>query len=90
MTGTSRAEFGSRDELMASQDDCLLAIEDGDQVPAAKLAKLPPWRAVMIARIAARANVSLERGTLAQLHAEARAVGGAGTLGQWWNRAGCE
>lgn len=86
MTETSRMEIDSRAELMANQDDCLLAIEDGNPVPAAKLGKLPPWRAVMIARIAEKAGVPLERGTAAQVHAEASAVGGAGTLGQWWER----
>jgi hypothetical protein len=86
MTETSRAEFGSRAELLANQDDCLLAIEDGRPVPAAKLANLPPWRAVMVARIAARAGIPLERGTLGQLHAEARRVGGNGTLGPWWDQ----
>ena len=86
MTETSRKEIDSRAELLANQDDCLLAIEDGHPVPAAKLAKLPPWRAVMVARIAARAAVPLERGTLDQLHAEAVQVGGTGTLGPWWER----
>ena len=83
---TSRAEIDSRAELMANQDDCLLAIEDGDPVPADRLGKLPPWRAAAIARIAEKAGVPLERGTAAQVHAEAREVGGAGTLGEWWNR----
>lgn len=69
------------------EDDCWLAIEDGEPIPADKLAGLPPWRAVTIARIAAKAGVPLERGTVGQLHAEARAVGGAGTLGPWWERA---
>lgn len=85
---TSRTEIDSRAELMANQDDCLLAIEDGRPVPAAKLAKLPPWRAVMLGRIAAKAGVPLERGTLGQLRAEAAEAGGSGTLGQWWDRAG--
>jgi len=83
---TSRTELDSRAELMANQDDCLLAIEDGNPVPAAKLGKLPPWRAVMLGRIAHKAGVPLERGTVDQLHAEAGEVGGSGTLGQWWNR----
>lgn len=83
---TSRTEIDSRAELIANQDDCLLAIEDGNPVPADKLAKLPPWRAVMVARIAAKAGVPLERGTPEQLHAEAAEVGGEGTLGAWWDR----
>lgn len=87
MTETSRTEFDSRAELMANQDDCLLAIEDGHPLPTVKLQKLPPWRAVMLTRVAAKAGVPLERGTVEQLHAEARDVGGAGTLGAWWERA---
>ena len=86
MAETSRTEFGSRAELLANQDDCLLAIEAGRPVPAAKLGNLPPWRAVMIARVAARAGVPLERGTLDQLHAEATRVGGDGALGPWWDQ----
>lgn len=85
-TSTSRTEFGSRDALLANQDDCLLAIEDGHPVPAARLRALPPWRAVMMARIAARAGVPLELGTLDQLHAEAKEAGGSGTPGPWWER----
>ncbi|MGH8921886.1 MAG: hypothetical protein ACRD0H_26685 [Actinomycetes bacterium] len=68
------------------QDDCLLAVEDGKPVPAGPLGHLPPWRAVMVARIAAKAGVPLERGTVGQLAAEARAVTGSGTLGPWWER----
>lgn len=71
----------------AAQDDCLIAIEDGRPVPAGKLGALPPWRAVLIARVAARAGVPLERGTVEQLRAEAADVGGEGSLGQWWERA---
>jgi hypothetical protein len=86
MTEASRTEFGSRDALLANQDECLLAIEDGNPVPVARLRALPPWRAVMLARIAAKAGVPLERGTVDQIQAEAREVGGAGALGPWWER----
>lgn len=72
--------------LYAAQDDCLIAVEDGRPVPAAALQSLPPWRAVMCARLAAKAGVPLERGTVAQIESEARAVGGDGVLGDWWER----
>ncbi len=86
MTTASRKEFDPRADLIANQDDCLLAIEEGRPVPAGNLRWLPPWRAVMVARIAARASVPLELGTVDQLYAEAVKVGGAGTLGPWWER----
>lgn len=73
-------------EMDAAQDDCLIAIEDGHRLPAAKLKLLPPWRAVLIAHVADRAGIGLERGTLSQLLAEARAADGGGELGDWWNR----
>jgi len=78
---------GVAPRMQGWQDECLRAIEDGRPVPADRLGKLPPWRAVLIARVAARARVPLERGTVEQLAAEAVEVGGAGTLGSWWERA---
>jgi hypothetical protein len=75
-----------RAEMYAAQDDCLIAIDDGCPLPVARLRVLPPWRAVLVARVANRAGVSLERGTLGQLVAEARAVTGSGELGDWWER----
>jgi hypothetical protein len=66
--------------MYAEQDCCLIAIEDGNPVPAKSLAKLPPWRAVLIARVAKRADVPLEGGTLEELVAEAKRVGGEGDL----------
>jgi hypothetical protein len=76
-----------RAEMHAAQDDCLIAIDDGCPLPWRQLKVLPPWRAVLIARVANRAGVSLELGTLGQLVAEARAVTGSGELGDWWMRA---
>jgi hypothetical protein len=73
-------------DVYGYQDDCLIAIEDGRPVPADRLLRLPPWRAVLIARVAERAGVPLERGGVRQLIAEARQVGGAGKLGNWWER----
>lgn len=63
-----------------AQDHCLIAIEDGEPLSARAIAQLPPWRAVLIARVADKAGIPLEGGTLEQLVAEARRVGGEGTL----------
>jgi hypothetical protein len=74
-------------EVYTVQDDLLIAIQDGHPLPTTQLKKLPPWRASMVASIAALAGVPLEQGTAEQLHEEARAVGGDGQLGDWWERA---
>jgi len=76
-----RAEHAvaSRD-LQAAQDDCIIAISDRRSPPDATLRRLPPWRAVMVARIADAAGVPLEKGTLDELTAEAARVTGAGRL----------
>lgn len=66
--------------MTAAQDECLLAITDGYPLPARALQALPPWRAVLLGLVAARAGVSLQVGTLQQLIDEARRVGGDGTL----------
>lgn len=81
-----RAIHRPRDEqdVYGWQDDCLIAIEDGHPLRADRLLKLPPWRAVLVARVAQRAKVPLEKGTVDQLIAEARAVGGSGKLGNYW------
>ncbi|MGH9095292.1 MAG: hypothetical protein ACRDXE_09040 [Acidimicrobiales bacterium] len=85
---TIRARMAdARPDFTGQQDDCLLAITDGNPLPTKDLRTLPPWRAVMLARVAAKAGVGLERGTLDQLVAEASAVGGRGVLGDWWKRA---
>jgi hypothetical protein len=64
----------------AWQDECLIAITDGFPLPARALAALPPWRAVLVARVAAKAGISIEGGTLDELVGEAIRVGGEGTL----------
>jgi hypothetical protein len=71
-----------------NQDDCLIAVEDGHPVPTKALLALPPWRAVLMARVAQRAGVPLEQGTVDQIKAEAFAVTvtGSGKLGNWWER----
>lgn len=73
-----------RSELMAHQDNCLANIIAGRSLPTAELQNLPPWRAVMMARVADKAGVPLEQGTLTQLIQEAARVTGAGDLGNWW------
>jgi len=78
----------SETDIYGLQDDCLIAIEDGHPLRADRLLKLPPWRAVLVARVAQRAKVPLEKGTVDQLIAEASAVGGNGKLGNYWERSG--
>lgn len=68
------------EDLVALQDVCLIAITDGCPLPTEAIAALPPWRAVLLARVADKAGVPLADGTLDQLVAEARRVRGAGTL----------
>lgn len=72
--------YETRARVLANQDDCLIAITDGKPVPTRKLRALPPWRAVLIARVAAKAGIPLEHGTLDALIAEAQEVGGDGSL----------
>lgn len=67
-------------DLVGLMDACLIAITDGNPIPSEAIAALPPWRAVLLARVADKAGVDLEHGTLDQLVAEATRVGGAGTL----------
>jgi hypothetical protein len=68
------------EDIWAKQDICLIAIEDGKPIPSRALAVLPPWRAVLIARVADKAGVPLQHGTLDELVAEAKRVGGEGVL----------
>jgi hypothetical protein len=85
--------------IMSDQDDCLIAMEDGKPLPTYSLRALPAWRAVMLARAGVRHSV-LERGTLAQIVAEAEDVaggsrlpprrGGGEKLGEWWKRHGID
>lgn len=70
-----------RGELLALQDDCLIAISEGRQIPADKLRQLPPWRAVLIARVGESEWTSISDGTtLEELTSEAVAAGGHGKL----------
>ena len=71
-------------DLHANQDRCLIAIENGQSLPTKVLQALPPFRATMVAHVANLAGIGLEDGTYEQLWKEAVAVGGSGTLGDWW------
>ena len=82
----SRLLGGEWTDICAHQDDCLIAIEDGHPLPTRALLALPPWRAVLMARVAEKSGVGLEQGTLEQLIEEARIVTGSGRLGNWWER----
>lgn len=65
-------------------DDVLLAIADGGLILTSSLQALPPWRAVLLARVGIHAGAALQNGTYDQLSAAARKVGGDGVLGDWW------
>lgn len=80
-------EAASEINIYAVQDDCLVAIQDRRPIPDAILRQLPPWRAVMIARIGAQAGVRMEKGSLAELKEEAARVGGAGKLAATYEEA---
>jgi len=73
--------------IYATQDDCLICIRNRFPIPDVSLRKLPPWRAVLIARIGAQAGVRMECGSLAELEAEAARVGGAGKLAATYEEA---
>lgn len=69
----------AHDALIAAMDDCLIAITDGKPIPTARLRSLPPWRAVLIARVAHKAG-AMGTVEVQALVDEARRVGGDGTL----------
>lgn len=73
--------------MYSTQDDLLIAIADGVMpLSVALLNKLPPYRAWLVARVAKKAGVALEFGTVEQLEEEAKELGERGKLGQWWLR----
>ena len=57
---TIRPSEAQRATWLAASDDCLLAITDGHPIPTKALQALPPWRAVMLARVAAKAGAPVE------------------------------
>lgn len=67
-------------EIFAVQDDCLVAMSSATpKVHVHQIRRLPPWRAVMIARIAWKAGL-LQRRDLDAMVREAQLVGGTGEL----------
>lgn len=68
-------------ELMDAQDECLIAITDGGPFPWKHCRRLPPWRAVLIARVALKAGM-VKPGAVEDLVEEARSVGGTGRLAE--------
>lgn len=70
MSDNVREYFAGVGSILQLQDDCLIAA----------LRRLPPWRAVLIARVATRGPVGLEFGTPESLIDEAQRVGGKGQL----------
>jgi excisionase family DNA binding protein len=74
------AQAATRDDAMHSaQDDVLIAIQDGVDVPLDKLLTLPPWRAALLADVAVRGGC-LDAAVRDRVRAEAARVGGNGTL----------
>lgn len=68
-------------EVFALQDDCLIAISEGKQIPAEKLRQLPPWRAVLIARVGESGYSGISDGTtIDELINEAVSARGQGKL----------
>lgn len=67
------------DKMIGHQDDCLIDISDGKRPRESSLRQLPPWRAVMIARVAHKAGVMTEDEVNIYV-IEARKVGGNGNL----------
>jgi hypothetical protein len=65
--------------LFENQDDCLINISEGRPPDQKALRSLPPWRAVLIARVAQEAMV-ITREEVEELVDEASKVGGAGKL----------
>lgn len=75
-----------RADIYAAQDDVLMRIDDGEPILASLFQRLPPLRAALLARIAITAGGDVDRGTLEQVIAEAKEVGGNGKLGDFWTK----
>lgn len=65
--------------MVGWQDDCLISITDDKPLPQRSLRSLPPWRAVLIARVALKAG-TISQGEVDSLVEEAKKVGGNGSL----------
>lgn len=68
--------FWNTREIMRVQDRCLLDIEAGTPLVADCLNALPPWRAVLLAVIAAKTGESMQLRNVESIRARARLAGG--------------
>ena len=68
----------THDSMMAAQDRVLIAASDGD-LDYRSLTSLPPWRAVLFARVLHKSGLLTDR-QLVTLVIEAAHVGGLGRL----------
>lgn len=68
-----------RARLMATQDRIMRAITDGEPISRYEFLDLPPWRAVLLARVAYAAR-AINPALLDRLTTEARKVGGEGKI----------
>lgn len=68
--------------MQQAQDDIMLSIIDEKPITIEMLERLPPWRAVMFANVADKANAKLEI-PVVQLKELASTVGGGCTLERW-------
>jgi hypothetical protein len=66
-------------DIILLMDVVLIAITDHKKIPMDRLRELPPWRAVLMARVAEIAG-AMTRAEVDDLVREAREVGGAGHL----------
>jgi hypothetical protein len=66
-------------DIIAAMDDVLIAFQDGREIPMLKLRSLPPWRAVLLARVMHKAG-ALSQGAVDSLVRDAIHVGGNGEL----------
>jgi hypothetical protein len=68
-----------RGEIIALQDEVLIAVTDDKPIPMDALRSLPPWRAVLLARALAKGNL-LPQSAVNLLVRQAARVGGDGRL----------
>jgi len=69
-------------KLMGIQDACLIALSESKRPPRDKLISLPPWRAVLIARVANEGGFISDE-ELHNLVEEAKTVTGTGKIENW-------
>lgn len=72
---------GERGRIVAAMDDVLIPAGDGRGVDLGRLRLLPPWRAVMLARVLVKVTPPvLSYADLEELERDAQRVGGDGRL----------